>query len=76
MSEKKYYWMKFQREFFKSLRIKKLRRLAGGDTYTIIFLRGNRPDQPAQRVFAGDSHCRATSSSAQRSATMGMPLTA
>lgn len=39
MSEKKYYWMKFQREFFKSLRIKKLRRLAGGDTYTIIYLK-------------------------------------
>lgn len=31
--------MKFQRDFFKSLRIKKLRRLAGGDTYTIIYLK-------------------------------------
>ena len=39
MSEKRYYWMKFQRDFFKSLRIKKLRRLAGGDTYTIIYLK-------------------------------------
>lgn len=37
--DKRYYWMKFQRDFFKSLRIKKLRRLAGGDTYTIIYLK-------------------------------------
>lgn len=36
---KRYYWMKFQRDFFKSLRIRKLRRLAGGDTYTIIYLK-------------------------------------
>lgn len=39
MGEKRYYWMKFQRDFFKSLRIKKLRRLAGGDTFTIIYLK-------------------------------------
>lgn len=37
--EKRYYWMKFQRDFFKSLRIKRLRRLAGGDTFTIIYLK-------------------------------------
>lgn len=36
---KRYYWMKFQSDFFKSLRIKKLRRLAGGDTFTIIYLK-------------------------------------
>ena len=39
MGEKRYFWMKFQRDFFTSLRIKKLRRLAGGDTYTIIYLK-------------------------------------
>ena len=39
MAEKRFYWMKFQRDFFKSLRIKKLRRLAGGDTFTIIYLK-------------------------------------
>lgn len=38
-TNKRYYWMKFQRDFFKSLRIKKLRRLAGGDTFTIIYLK-------------------------------------
>lgn len=37
--QRRFYWMKFQRDFFKSLRIRKLRRLAGGDTYTIIYLK-------------------------------------
>ena len=36
---KKYYWLKLQHDFFTSLRIKKLRKLAGGDTYTIIYLK-------------------------------------
>lgn len=36
---KRYYWLKFNQDFFKSLRIKKLRRLAGGDTFTIIYLK-------------------------------------
>lgn len=40
MSEnRRYYWLKLQDNFFNSLRIKKLRRLAGGDTYTIIYLK-------------------------------------
>lgn len=40
MSEnKRYYWLKMPEDFFKSLRIKKLRKLAGGDTYTIIYLK-------------------------------------
>lgn len=36
---KKYYWLKLQEDFFSSKRIKKLRKLAGGDTYTIIYLK-------------------------------------
>ena len=36
---KRYYWLKLQEDFFSSKRIKKLRRLAGGDTYTIIYLK-------------------------------------
>ena len=36
---KKYYWLKLYSDFFSSKRIKKLRRLAGGDTYTIIYLK-------------------------------------
>lgn len=37
--EKKYYWLKFPKDFFSSKRIKKLRLLAGGDTFTIIYLK-------------------------------------
>lgn len=37
--KKKYYWLRFQRDFFRSLRIKRLRKLAGGDTFTIIYLK-------------------------------------
>lgn len=36
---KRYYWLKFQMDFFQSPVIKKLRRIAGGDTYTIIYLK-------------------------------------
>ena len=37
--QKRYYWLKIQENFFTDLRIKKLRKLAGGDTYTIIYLK-------------------------------------
>jgi len=36
---KRYYWLKLMDDFFTSKRIKKLRNLAGGDTYTIIYLK-------------------------------------
>lgn len=36
---KRYYWLKLKDDFFSSKRIKKLRKLAGGDTYTIIYLK-------------------------------------
>lgn len=39
MAEKRYYWLKLQDGFFDSKRIKKLRSIAGGDTYTIIYLK-------------------------------------
>lgn len=39
MAEARYYWLRLQEDFFKSLRIKKLRKLAGGDTFTIIYLK-------------------------------------
>lgn len=39
MAEHRYYWLKLQEDFFSSKRIKKLRRIAGGDTYTIIYLK-------------------------------------
>ena len=36
---KRYYWLKLKDDFFTSKRIKKLRNMAGGDTYTIIYLK-------------------------------------
>ena len=36
---KKYYWLKLKADFFISRAMKKLRRIAGGDTYTIIYLK-------------------------------------
>lgn len=36
---KRYFWLKLYDDFFDSLRIKKLRKMAGGDTYTIIYLK-------------------------------------
>ena len=39
MAEKRYFWLKLYDDFFTSKRIKKLRTIAGGDTYTIIYLK-------------------------------------
>ena len=39
MPERRFYWLKLKEDFFDSKRIKKLRRLAGGDTLTIIYLK-------------------------------------
>lgn len=36
---KKYYWLQLKENFFSQPKIKKLRRIAGGDTYTIIYLK-------------------------------------
>ena len=36
---KRYYWLKLQKDFFIQPKIKKLRKIAGGDTYTIIYLK-------------------------------------
>lgn len=38
-SVKRYFWLKLKEEFFQDKEIKKLRRIAGGDTYTIIYLK-------------------------------------
>jgi predicted phage replisome organizer len=39
MSQKRFYWLKLMKDFFHQKRIKKLRRIAGGDTYVIIYLK-------------------------------------
>ena len=36
---KQYYWLKLKDDFFRQKEIKKLRKIAGGDTYTIIYLK-------------------------------------
>lgn len=36
---KKYYWLRLKNNFFQQKEIKKLRKIAGGDTYTIIYLK-------------------------------------
>lgn len=36
---KRYYWLKLPADFFRQKTIKKLRKIAGGDTYTIIYLK-------------------------------------
>lgn len=36
---KRYYWLKLKEEFFLDKEVKKLRKIAGGDTYTIIYLK-------------------------------------
>ena len=39
MAEKRYYWLKLNEDYLTSPKIKKLRRVAGGDTFTIIYLK-------------------------------------
>lgn len=39
MSLKRYYWLRLKTDFFNSKEILKLRSIAGGDTYTIIYLK-------------------------------------
>lgn len=36
---RRFYWLKLHKDFFNSVRIKKLRAVAGGDTFTIIYLK-------------------------------------
>lgn len=36
MPEKRYYWFKLQEDFFNRKEVKLLRKVAGGDTYTVI----------------------------------------
>jgi len=39
MASKKYYWLKLKNDFFNQREVKKLRRVAGGDTYVLIYLK-------------------------------------
>ncbi len=37
--EKRYYWLKFKRDFFDDLRIRKLQSIPGGDTYVLAYIK-------------------------------------
>lgn len=37
--QKRFYWLKLKEDFFRQKEIKKLRRIAGGDVFTIIYLK-------------------------------------
>ncbi len=39
MANKRYYWLKLKEDFFASKEMKKLRKVAGGDTFVIIYLK-------------------------------------
>ena len=51
MGEQRFYWLKVNKDFFKSKRIKKLRKLAGGDTYTIIYLKMQLLATPTEGIL-------------------------
>ncbi|WP_438944361.1 MULTISPECIES: phage replisome organizer N-terminal domain-containing protein [Peptostreptococcus] len=36
---RRYYWLKLKEDFFTDKRIKRLKKISGGDTYTIIYLK-------------------------------------
>ena len=38
-NNKKYYWLKLQKAFFSDKKVKKMRQIAGGEIYTIIYLK-------------------------------------
>lgn len=50
---KRYYWLKLPDGFFRQKAIKKLRKIAGGDTYTIIYLKERKNMQSASNALAG-----------------------
>ena len=39
MEQKRFYWLKLHEDFFRQKDIKKLRQIAGGDTYKVIYLK-------------------------------------
>lgn len=39
MAQKRFYWLKLNENWFNEPKIRKLRKIAGGDTYTIIYLK-------------------------------------
>lgn len=50
-NSKRYYWMKLKNTFFSQPAIKRLRKIPGGDTYTIIYLKMMLHTLDAEGVF-------------------------
>lgn len=59
---KRYYWLKLPEDFFRQKRIKKLRKIAGGDTFVIIYLKmlliAMKEDGKFCLEGAGDDFCK------------------
>ena len=51
----KYYWLKLNKDFFNSKRIKKLRKLAGGDTHLASHIGGGVVNVSVQVEFNNDN---------------------
>ena len=51
-NSKRYYWMKLKNTFFSQPAIKRLRKIPGGDTYTIIYLKMMLHTVSTEGVFA------------------------
>lgn len=56
MAQKKYFWFKLSNDFFKDRRIKRLRRLAGGDTFTIIYMKMLLLTLPTKGMYEIDDY--------------------
>lgn len=54
MVARKYYWLKLRDSFFDDKKIKKLRSIAGGDTFTIIYLKMMLKSLQTDGVFSYD----------------------
>lgn len=55
-SDKRYFWFKMSEDFFKDRKIKQLRKLAGGDTYTLIYMKMLILVLPTQGVYEIDEY--------------------
>lgn len=57
MAAKRFYYIKMKQDFFNSKEIKRLRKMAGGDTFTIIYLKLLLISAPTKGVIYYDGIC-------------------
>ncbi|WP_302487504.1 phage replisome organizer N-terminal domain-containing protein, partial [uncultured Ruminococcus sp.] len=46
---KRYYWLKLKEDFFRDKVMKKMRKIAGGDTYVVIWTIVNKVDRRREK---------------------------